>query len=453
MIGLVSLDVYHSTKLLEQDPGADRIIDELHRLVGECFQRHHGQHWHAAGDGTLYTFRRTQDAVEACVQLLDDDLGTFNSGVIRDGGSPLYVRIGVATADDALCDIPERDRGRATDPALNRVTRLQEASPVGGMTITRDVAAQIGPYIWMFRPPASAALRHQGALVCRLRQAMPYARHLLSELTERQRMSIPPLVELERKRLIPERSLRDLRWILQQPLLVVLGETDRADDSRIGRAASSDAVGMAELLASVGENRQTVAVVDEWEDAADLATSHNVMVIGLANTYAWVVNDLLEPVRFQRHQGSFLNRVVATGPDGHGGRQEWEFGERNDRVPHCGLVVLSRSPFAPEHDLLWIAGSSGPDTLAASQFVLNMVMDPVATLDQARVPAGFTPTACVIGSPDKERMVRRERPGRGQPGLHPRRGGAQAHPRRWHARDYRLVWATTAGGECVTPGP
>jgi hypothetical protein len=162
-----------------------------------------------------------------------------------------------------------------------------------------------------------------------------------------------------------------------------------------------------------------------------------------ASTYAWVVNDLLEPVRFQRHQGSFLNRVVAAGADGHGYRQEWEFGERDERMPHCGLVVLSRSPFAPEHDLLWIAGSSGPDTLAASQFVLDMVTDPVGTLDRARVPAGFAPTACVLGSRDKERMARREPAGR------PR---GQARPRRWHARDDHLVWAADAGGACVTSG-
>lgn len=44
-----------------------------------------------------------------------------------------------AAAHDAVCDIPEPDRGPTGSLEISTVNRIQKAGPVGGMTIARCV--------------------------------------------------------------------------------------------------------------------------------------------------------------------------------------------------------------------------------------------------------------------------------------------------------------------------
>jgi hypothetical protein len=118
--------------------------------------------------------------------------------------------------------------------------------------------------------------------------------------------------------------------------------------------------------------------MDEWADTIDRAAQSSTVVVGspAVNLFAYAANRVL-PVGFAQ-EPSGLMRIRAE--DEMRVRYFPQRVEHSGFDRHIGFALLTRSPFNPEHSLLWIAGISGMATQAAARFVRDLVINPARAL-------------------------------------------------------------------------
>lgn len=428
---VVNIDIYHSREVNELQAEGKRLFDRFHELVRQQVEQQHGGSLYSTeGDGATATFKDSPTAVRACADILER-LGAFNEEQSAEfPDSPLYARIGLTVIEGELRadeTFQERNRGQSD---LFAVHALQKHAPVGRIAISRAAYNQLYLEKELFRYATTEPLRREGALVSRGRQRTHYA-HLLKGLPHEKREAIPPIHFTSWNRLAPpDISLATVRRSLEEPLLVILGDTQKHPYSGQGSAATSDAAAVIELMSELPRNQRVAATVDTWKDATDLAGDRNVLLVGsgACNGYSFAINDLIEPLHFLKHSGSVQQELAATCRT-----DVWRYGARQRYGEYCGLVVHCRSPFNSRGSLLWAAGLTGRGTQAATRLVIDLARDAESTFKRHRLPLGFEPIACVVGVPFE--------PARREP------------PTDRRLFKYELLWAADAAGRHVELKP
>ncbi|MCK4351817.1 hypothetical protein KAW65_00225 [candidate division WOR-3 bacterium] len=429
--GIVDIDVYKSTMLKESGSQKDikGTFKAYHLLVEETFKMFGGKSWHQMGDGRIFSFPTPNDAVDACLRLTDN-LVKFNVGKNK-LCLPLFVRIGVHEIEAKdIADVPEDERGKFAHPALDITGKLQKNCPIGKITVSKEVYGKIGKIKQdIFRPALVTELRKRKAFVMRRRLIMPQEEVLLYGLSDRQKLSIPPIPFPLWDKIAPDENinLSTLDKILEQPLLVVLGETASHLQGPISSAATSDAIGIIEIMAALKSNIKVTAGVDQWEDTADLASNRNIILIGsgIVNIYAFAFNDIIHPTHFVKTGGRVFNQIVATSNKGR-----VYFGPHTLSSKDCGLITVSKSPLNLEKNLLWITGITGMGTQAAARFVWELIHDPKATLRQATGASLIRPIACIVGASISEGPWE-----------------ISDYYRHWRISDYNILWMVDRNGK------
>ncbi len=236
------------------------------------------------------------------------------------------------------------------------------------------------------------------------RWLMTQENFFLNGLSERQKMAIPCLSYRDWDSIKPNEgfSLKELRQILEQPALIVLGGAYSDPKSPINSAAISDAVGIMEILAALNSNQDIKVGLDHWEDTADAALDRNIIIIGsgMVNTYAFALNDIFYPVHFVKTQGRCLDQIIATSKD-----RELHFGSHALPPKHSGLIAISKNPFSINKYMLWVAGITGIATQSTYGFLKDILLHANDTIqdDISIFLEQNLPIACVIG-PDQGKM-------------------------------------------------
>lgn len=432
--GIVDIDVYKST-VLKNGKSQNEITETFsnyHSLVERTFEMFNGESWHRMGDGGIFLFPTPEDAVNACLRLLNN-LVEFNE-TNNQLSLPLFTRIGIHEIDEKdIIDVPEDERGKYAHPALDIAGKLQKNCPIGKIAVSIEVYNKIGIMRNLFRP-SIIELSGKRFFVLIDRPIMPQEEKLLYGLPEEQKKLMPPIPFPTWDKIVPDQNinLTKLDEFFEQPLLVVLGETLSHPRSPISSAATSDAVGMMEVMAVLRSNPEVRVGIDEWEDTGDLVSDHNILIIGsgIVNIYAFALNDIFYPAHFAKTGGKIFDQIVATS-----NKEQLYFGPHSIPPRDCGLVIISKSPFNLEKTLLWVAGITGMGTQATARFVWELIRDPKETLKR-KIGGGLNdPIACVVGACVPE----------GPEGPWEIRN----YYKRWRIFDYRILWAVDQRGEPV----
>jgi len=112
---------------------------------------------------------------------------------------------------------------------------------------------------------------------------------------------------------------------------------------------------------------------------------------GICNTYAFVVNDLMTPAGFDKHDGKVSGEIVV-----QQGKTRLRFGSRAHAGRHCALVMTVANPFAPDRCMLWVAGITGRGTQAAMTFVSDLLKNGASILQRRGLTYGFAPVVCIV---------------------------------------------------------
>lgn len=429
--GIVDIDVYKSTTLKngKSQSAITKTFNNYHSLVDKTFEMFNAESWHRMGDGGIFRFPTPVDAVDASLRLLDN-LVEFNEKRNR-LGLPLFTRIGIHQIEEKdIKFVPKHQRGTYANTALDIAGKLQKKCPIGKIAVSASVYNRIGVKQRLFRP-SLAELQGKNFFVLIDRPIMPHEQELCYGLPDEQKKLIPPIPFPKWDKIAPSQnlSLVKLGVFFEKPVLVVLGETLSHPKSPISSAATSDAVGMMEVMAAVTANRQLRVGIDAWEDTADLVSDHNILIIGsgIVNVYAFVLNDLLCPVHFVKTKGRVFDQIVATSNKG-----QLHFGHHGIPPMDCGLVLISKSPFNLEKTLFWVAGITGIGTQAAAKFVWELIRDSKQTLSRNLKDGLSGPIACVIGAYVPQGVWE-----------------ISSYYKRWRISDYRILWAVDQCGKSV----
>lgn len=430
--GIVDIDVYKST-ILKNDNSSNAItqtFNAYHSLVDEIFKRFNGESWHQMGDGEIFCFPAPDEAVMASLKLLDQ-LVEFNRAK-NHLNLPLFVRIGIHEIEEEnIIDMPKDERGKCAHTALDITGKLQKNCPIGKVVVSTEVYNRLGVMQRLFRP-SLVKLQEKRFFVLTDRPIMPQEEELFYGLPEEQKKFIPPTPFPTWDKIAPNKNinLTKLDEFFEQPLLVVLGETSSSHpQSPISSAATSDAIGVMEVMAALRANNDVRVGIDEWEDTADLASDRNVLIIGsgIVNIYAFVLNDIFYPLHFVKTEGRIYDQIVATLNEG-----QLHFGPHGIPPRDCGLVTISKSPFNLERTLLWVAGITGMGTQVAARFVWELIRDPKETLRRKIGGSLNDPIACIVGAYVPNGLWE-----------------TRSYYKRWRILDYNILWAIDQSGESV----
>jgi len=398
-LAVMFIDVYKSTplKLNEEQVDVDRTFAAYHAVVEQALAAYGGTRWHDMGDGAIYTFPDSRLAVGGAVRLLGD-LPSFD----RDGNhlqSSIHVRIGIGKIAASLMQgVPAADRGQRPAGDLDIAGKLEKNCPVGKIAISREVMDDLDNVLQaLFREAAVGSLAKSSAFILEHRNAMSREQVLARGLSFAQSSRLPPIPFRTWSRLRPPDAvgLRQLQEILREPLLVVLGETSDDAHSAVRAAATSDAVGVIELLSAIRMNTDVTAGIDRWADTADIACDRSLLLVGSAmvNSYAFAFNDLVRPVRFSKADDRAVDRIVVESAN-----ETTLYGSHAANPRDCGFVALFRSPVNPDKHVVWIAGVTGMGTQAAARLAFDLVCDAEDTIRERLGSADFNPIACVVGA-------------------------------------------------------
>lgn len=396
--GIVDIDIYKSAMLKEgkSQKQIEVILDTYHSMVEKIFAVFDGKCWHRTLERRIFLFSTPNDAIDASLRLLDN-LTSFNAKK-NQLSFPLFVRIGVHEIEtENLTDVPESERGKFTHKSLDIVEVLQKNCPIGKIAVSREVIEKIGGIkLDIFRPTLTPELSKMRAFVLRRQHFIPREEFLLYGLHNEQKLSIPAIPFTTWDNIIPDENinLATLDEIFEQPLLVILGESSSYPQSPISSAATSDAIGIIEIMADLS-NVEVAVGIDQWEDTADLVSDHNILLVGssIVNTYAFALNDIIKPVHFVKVEGRVFDKIVVTSQEG-----EKYFGPHTLSPRDCGIVTISKSPFNLDKTLIWIGGITGVGTHAATIFMRELVHDPQAVLWQRTGNNFIHPIGCVVGA-------------------------------------------------------
>ncbi len=421
--GLVRIDIYQSSILKEGksqeeiDKTHDAYISQLHKT----FKMFNAYFWREMGDGGIYIFPTPIDAVDACLRFLDNLVSINADKNIL--GCPIFTRIGIHETHDNLESVPDNKRPTYGHQSLDLLGKLEKYCPIGKIAISKKVYEKLGPIRRdIFRPALSDYLRKKGAFILRRRPIMPQEEPLFNGLSDEQKVCLPPIAFPTWDKIEPnnEINLKSLDKVLAQPLLVIIGETQSTPKSAVSAAATSDAIGIIEIMAALKANIDVIAGLDQWEDTADLASERNIILVGsgVVNIYAFAFNDLIRPVHFSKNNGKVFDQIIATS-----NRGEENFGSHALPPKDCGLIAVSRNPLNLDKTLLWIAGITGIGTQSAARFVLDLISDPKAALREVTAESFANPIACIVG---------------------PKISGGPweviDYYRRWRIKDYQIIW-------------
>lgn len=432
-VGILFIDVYKSTYLKagEKQADIDATFKAFHDTVDCAFGRFGGARWHSMGDGAIFTFQDSGSAVGAAVRLLGE-LTRFDS-IGNKLSSSLHVRIGIHEGPRAICEsVPQNERGKLAVGAIDVAGKLEKNCPVGKIAVSPEVYRKLeNVQRALFRQPAVDPQRPGSAFVLEYRNTMPRERALGEGLTDDQLRRLPPTPfrAWEKLQPHPDTSLRALQDILHEPLLVVLGESSIDPSSSVRAAATSDAVGAIEIMATIRASTEVTAGIDRWADTADIACDRSLMVVGsgVVNTYAFAFNDLVRPVHFAKAEGRVFDQILAETCDGRR-----VYGSHAAPPRDCGFAVILRSPVNPDKHVVWIAGITGMGTQAAARFAWDIVTDPDATLRERLGSRDFSPIACVVAATTPSGST-----------------DISALYRRWRIADYIIVLAIDREGRAI----
>jgi hypothetical protein len=429
--GVVDIDIYKST-MLKNGKSQDEITETFSKyrsLVGKTFEMFNGESWHRMGDGGIFCFPTPEDAVNACLRLLNN-LVAFNKKENR-LNLPLFVRIGINEIEEKdIINVPKDERGNYAHPALDIAGKLQKNCPIGKIALFTEVYKKIGVMQRLFRLSLAEA-EGKRFFVLIDRPIMPQEEKLLYGLPEEQKRLIPPIPFPTWDKIAPDQSinLTKLDKFFEQSLLVILGETSSNPQSPVSSAATSDAVGMMEVMAALRSNSEVRVGIDEWEDTVDLVSARDILIIGsgIANIYAFALNDIFYPVKFAKTGGRIFDQIVAIS-----NKEQVYFGPHAIPPRDCGLVIISKSPFNLEKTLLWVAGITGMGTQAAAGFMWELVRDPKETLRRRIGGSLSDPIACIVSACVSEESWE-----------------IRNYYRRWRILDYKILWAVDRSGKSV----
>lgn len=260
---------------------------------------------------------------------------------------------------------------------------------------------------------------------------MPQEEELLYGLPEEQKKLMPLIPFPTWGKIAPNQNIKltKLAEFFEQPLLVVLGETSSHPQSPVSSAATSDAVGMMEVMVALRSNREVRVGIDEWEDTADLVSDRNILMIGsgIVNIYVFALNNIFYLVHFAKTGGRVFDQIVATS-----NKEQLHFGPHSIPPRDCGLVIISKSPFNLEKTLFWVAGNTGMGTQAAARFVWELIRDPKQTLRRKIGESLSDPIACVVGAYVPEGVWE-----------------ISDYYKHWRVSDYKILWAANQRGKSV----
>ncbi|MBM4432844.1 MAG: hypothetical protein FJ025_02445 [Chloroflexi bacterium] len=433
--GIVDIGVYQATMLKEGKPQdeIEQTFNAYHSLVENTFNEFGGKIWRRIIERSICVLHTPTEAVDACIQLLEN-LVTFNKQ--RENllsNSSLFVRVGIHEIEaEDIANVPGDDRVGFAHPALDIAGKLQENCPIGKIAISMEVYEGLGLRQRLFRPTATR-LGEKRNFVLTDRLIMPQEENCLNGLLKKQKMAMAPIPFANWDNIKPDEkvNLRTLDEMFREPLLVILGETSAEPKGPICSAATSDAVGMMEVLAALGSNREVRVGIDHWEDTADVVSDRNVIIIGsgTANIYAFALNDIIHPVHFVKTRDRVLDQIVATSKEG-----ELYFGPHASPPKDAGLIIISKNPFNLERTLLWIAGITGIGTQAVANLLRDLILDTGSTLMREDIPDSTQPIACVAG-PDI-RGVGND-------------WGISDYYKRLRILDYKIAWMVDRSGNMI----
>jgi hypothetical protein len=433
-ITLVDIDIYNSSYLVassqhvDAQPGQQETAIRLyHAALDDLAVEYQGQLWTRSGDGVILLFPKLGKALEASIALLDR-LKEINRAVRSEqAGLAVFMRIGIHLGDPSLQAMAEAERGVAESRDLNIVGKLQKNCPIGRIAISEEVYRSLGIQQPLFRP----SLIHSGggpAFVLAERFITPQEEELFRGLAEEQKRSMPPVPFLSWQWVRPnmDQGLRTIAKYLEEPVLIVLGES--SDRDTMSAAATSDAVGLLEAMAAARSNTHVKVAIDRWSDTADLVADRHIIVVGsgVVNAYAFTINNIMHPLRFLRNDGKILYQILATSDSG-----TTSFGTNAEDERDAGFVLVSKSPFSPTKAAIWVAGTHDTATQAAALLFKDLVIDAGSCLHRIGIDQSPHPVGCVV-VPVADLDASR---------LHP-----QEYSRRWRIRGYEAVWAVDSSG-------
>ncbi len=448
--GIIDIDICKSTTLQQNNPDekVQLTFKQYNSLVDNTFKNFESALFDRTPDGAIFFFPTPYDAVQASLKLLKNLVHFNEEENFLD--RPIFARIGVHQIGEKekknlLQTKQDNEPNTTPNDQLTIAGKLQKNCPIGRIAMSSEVYEKIDNLRDLFRPSLITPEGVTGAksFVLANRTIMGYERELFEGLPEQQMKLIPPIVCLD---FTPnsETNLTRLREFFSKKVLVVLGETKPYPESPIPSAATSDAVGIMEVMAKFGANSETSVGIGGWEDTADLASERNVLVVGgISNLYSFAINGLFDSisgklekhcsigrVHFVKAKGRMFNQIMATSTTGI----EF-FGHHTNYPIDSAIVLITRNPFSLDEEekrtLLWVAGITGKGTQAAARFVWELVGSRDAQEVFSRRSGGnltSPPIACVI-APDI-----------------PQEWG------RWRILEYKILWAVDKDGCSICPG-
>lgn len=440
--GILDIDVYKSSRLKESQSQdvIEKTFSAYHALVTSTFGRFGATRWSTSGDGAIFIFETPRDAIDASIRLAEDMI-QFNQNENK-LDSPFFIRIGITVASKEDCnkfvEVPEEKRTQHPHAVLDEVGHLQKECPIGKIIISKKVYHDITRIRKDIFRSTLLKKEEDEAFVLRRRLVMPQEERLLNGLIHEQKMSLPALPFLSWDEIRPEteQSLAKLNTILREPLIVILGESNPCPNSPISEAATSDAVGILEIIGALPPSSKIIAGLDQWEDTADLAIASNIILIGsgIVNTYSFAFNDLIDPAHFVKNGGRIFDQIITTSTLGTNGVKY--FGPHTHTPKDCGLIVICKNPFNLKMNLLWIAGITGMGTQAAAAFVLDLIRRSPQSVLSEKAGEGVIkdPIACIV-CPSVTQGTRE----------------ISEYYQRWRIPDYRILWMCDGAGVVHEP--
>jgi hypothetical protein len=396
----------------------DSIYADFYSIVKTAANSHRGDVWFSTGECIIVVFSSPRDAVEGCNELLEQ-LVELNEGEdFKD--MPLFVRVGIDsnTQTTSILDIPIDQRSKHSNTILDRAKLLQNKTPIGRITISLEIYEGLGARQDMFRPAPGAS-----HLVLKSRPLSPQEEIIidpLADFSSDQKQALPALCFPSWAHISPDKTLKDVRQILEGDLMVVLGDTN-SKRGPLSAAATSDAVGMMEALAVLQAHDLRVGI-DEWQDTADLATTRDIIIVGsgASNLYALVLNDIFKPLHFVGSHGHVWDQIVA----GYDKDKEF-FGRHHASIPSkdSGLMIISKSVFNPSKYIVWIAGITGMGTQAVASFFKDLL--------RGRIPINDSAIGCVVNPAVKTGV----------------KAVVGDYYRKWRISDYEVIYQVDRDGK------
>lgn len=436
-IALLDIDVYRSTFLIERardDAAGQGALAGYQSALAKVVERRHARPWGQAGDGAVFLIDRVVEAVEVAMWLLEE-IGEVNrNGQERLGGVALFPRIAIHQGAGELLSVPAPERNSHSHPDLNFVANLQASCPLGRIAISAKAYAAL-PSFWqpLFRPLVAQDVG-EATFVLSGRLITPQEEALLAGMPAEQRLAMPPIPFLSWETVQPGPSLTlaSVADLLSEPLVVVFGES--SSSPRMGplaSAATSDAVGVIEVMAALRSNPEARAAVDIWSNTPDLVVGRHLLVVGsgTVNAYALAINNIVEHLQFAKSDGRIFHQILARWHDG-----TTSFGVHGEDDRDAGFVFVCRSPFDREQSLIWVAGTNGMATQAAALMLKDLVVDGGSCLRKAGLDERDHPIGCVV-IPTVDRAA----------------GAVDRREQKWRIDDYQVVWAVDSRGNRLKP--